>query len=440
MRHTIAIVGSGPAGLYAAEHLMKSRPGLEVDVFDRLPTPYGLVRIGVAPDHQGTKNVWRVFQRTAKRAELRFLGDVEIGRDLSLPELRRHYDAVVLAVGAPLDRELGVPGEHLHGVFSSQELTGWYNGHPDFSARHPDLAKSIETTGGIAVIGQGNVAVDVVRVLGRTPPEMLKTDLPAYARERIASAPIRDIYMIGRRGPAEASFTPVELRELGELAETVAVVDGSQLPETIQAKDPKDQKLKEKILEILRGYAQNDPASKRARLHIAFYSAPHEIVGESGRVKQLVLRRTRVEGGKAVETGETYTIDVGVVVKAIGYHVAPLEGVEMPKGATHYPNEGGKVGEGLWAVGWAKRGPSGVIATNRQDSMEVAERVLRELPPEPKPGPRAAIDAMLAERGVRVVTFADWEKIEKVEAERAKDGAPRCKVTSWDELRAIARS
>lgn len=439
MTHTIAIVGSGPGGFYAAEHLLKTRPGLKVDLFDRLPTPYGLVRIGVAPDHQGTKNVWRVFQRTAKRPELRFLGDVELGRDLTLSELRQHYDAVVLAIGAPIDRELGIPGEHLHGVLTSQELAGWYNGHPDFSGRHPDLAHSLQASGGIAVIGNGNVAVDVVRVLGRTPPEMLKTDLPTYASERIAAAPIRDVYMIGRRGPGEASFTPVELRELGELAETVAIVDGTQLPETIHAKDPKDQKLKEKILEILRGYSQHDPKSKRARLHIVFYAAPLEILGEEGRVKKLVLRKTKVEGGKAVETGETYTLDVGVVVKAIGYHVLPMDGLTVPKGATSYPNEGGRIDAGVWAVGWAKRGPSGVIATNRQDSIEVADRLVKELG-EPKHDPRPAIDAMLAERKVRPVTFGDWEKIEKLEIERAKDGAPRSKVTSWDELREIAKS
>ena len=438
MSHTIAIVGSGPGGFYAAEHLIKTRPGLKVDLIDRLPTPYGLVRIGVAPDHQGTKNVWRVFQRTAKRPELRFLGDVELGRDLSLAELRQHYDAVVLAIGAPIDRELGIPGEHLHGVLTSQELSGWYNGHPDWSHRHPDLANTLAQSGGVAVIGQGNVAVDVVRVLGRTPAEMTKTDLPAYASERIAAAPIKDIYMIGRRGPGEASFTPVELRELGELAETVAVVDGTQLPETLHAKDPKDQKLKEKLLEILRGYSKNDPASKRARLHILFYSAPHEILGEEGKVNKLVLKKTRVENGKAVDTGETLTLDVGVVVKAIGYHVKPLEGLTVPKGATSYPNENGKIADGVWAVGWAKRGPSGVIATNRQDSIEVADRLLKELG-EPKADPRASIDALLAERSVNVVTFTDWEKIEKIEGERAKDGAPRCKVTDWDELREVAK-
>lgn len=439
MSHSIAIVGSGPSGFYATEAIIKARPDARVDLYDRLPTPYGLVRVGVAPDHQGTKNVWRVFQRTAKRPEVRFLGDVELGRDLSLAELRQHYDAVVLAIGAPVDRALGVPGEELHGVIGSGPFTCWYNGHPDFSGLSPDLEGLTAESGGIAVIGNGNVAVDVVRVLGRIASEMTKTDLPAYASERIERAQIRDIYMIGRRGPGEASFTPVELRELGELAETVAVVDAKDLPETLTAKDPKDQKLKEKILEILRGYSRNDPESKRARLHILFYSAPAEIVGENGRVKQLVLDRTRVENGKAVLTGEKTTLDVGIVIKAIGYHVRPLEGLCDATTSTCYPNTEGRVDDGLWAVGWAKRGPSGVIATNRQDSINVVDRLVKELAPEAKPDPRAAIDALLASRGKKPVTFADWEKIEQVEHERAIEGAPRAKVTAWDELRGLAR-
>lgn len=418
---------------------MKARPDARVDLIDRLPTPYGLVRIGVAPDHQGTKNVWRVFQRTAKRPEVRFLGDVEIGRDLALAELRAHYDAVVLAIGAPLDRELGVPGEELRGVFASGPITSWYNGHPDFSSLAPDLEGLTRESGGIAVIGNGNVAVDIVRVLGRIASEMTRTDLPPYASERIARANIKDIYMIGRRGPGEASFTPVELRELGELAETVAVVDGTDLPKSLTAKDPKDQKLKEKILEILRGYSENDPKSKRARLHILFYSAPAEIVGEDGRVTKLLLDRTRVENGKAVMTGDQVTLDVGIVIKAIGYHVRPLEGLHVTSKETCYPNHEGRIEPGLWAVGWAKRGPSGVIATNRQDSIGVVDRMLKELLHDAKPDPRPIIDSLLAARGKKPVHFTDWEKIEQAEHDRAIDGAPRSKVTSWDELRALAR-
>lgn len=429
MHHSIAIVGSGPAGFYAAEAIAKARPDAHVDVLDRLPTPYGLVRSGVAPDHQGTKNVWRVFQRTAHRPNVRFLGNVEMGRDVSLAELRDVYDAVVLAIGAPIDRELGVPGEHLRGVMGSGPFTSWYNGHPDHSSAEPDL-----DTSHVAIIGNGNVAVDVARVLGRTPPEMVRTDLPEYASARIARAPLTDIYMIGRRGPAEASFTPVELRELGELANTVAVVDPAQLPESVTAKDPKDQKLKEKILDILRGYSRNDPTSKPVRLHIVFYSAPVEVLGEGGRVKALRLAKTRVEGGKCLLTDETYEIPAGVVIKAIGYYARPLTGIDCRPSATCYPNVDGRIADGLWAVGWAKRGPSGVIATNRQDSIDVAEKLMKELPAEHKKHARERIDALLKERGVRVVRFSDWEKIEREEHARAREGAPRTKITEWREL------
>ncbi|UJR82136.1 FAD-dependent oxidoreductase [Sandaracinus amylolyticus] len=435
MAHTIAIIGSGPAGFYAAEGIVKARPDAQVDIFDRLPTPYGLVRSGVAPDHQGTKNVWRVFQRTAQRPQVRFLGNVEMGRDVSLHELRDAYDAVVLAIGAPIDRELGVPGEHQRGVIGSHPFTSWYNGHPDWSGFDPDLDSSH-----IAIIGNGNVAVDVARVLGRTPPEMVKTDLPAYASERIARAPLTDIYMIGRRGPGEASFTPVELRELGDLANTVAVVDGSQLPASIAAKDPKDQKLKDKILEILRGYSQNDPQSKPVRLHIMFYAAPHEVLGDGDKVTGLRLMKTKVENGRAVSTGETIDLPVGVIVKAIGYYCRPIEGLPMPECSTCYPNTDGHVGENLWAVGWAKRGPSGVIATNRGDSLEVVDRMLKTLPEgSAKTGGRETIDGLLKQRGVHVVTFSDWEKIEKHEHETAQEGAPRVKLTEWEHLLDKAR-
>lgn len=429
MAHTIAIIGSGPAGFYAAEAIVKAHEDAAVDLFDRLPTPYGLVRSGVAPDHQGTKNVWRVFQRTAQRPQVRFLGNVEMGRDVSLAELREAYDAVILAIGAPVDRELGVPGEHQRGVIGSGPFTSWYNGHPDWSGLDPDLDASH-----VAIIGNGNVAVDVARVLGRTPPEMVKTDLPAYASAHIERAPLTDIYMIGRRGPTEASFTPVELRELGDLARTVAVVDGSQLPESVTAKDPKEQKLKEKILDILRGYAKNDPASKPVRLHILFYAAPHEVLGDGDKVTGLRLMRTKVENGRAIATGETFDLPVGVIIKAIGYYCRPIAGLDVPERSTCYPNDGGHVEGNLWAVGWAKRGPSGVIATNRADSIEVVERMLKTLPAERKAGAREKIDALLRERGAKVVSFADWERIEAREHGSAAEGAPRVKITEWRAL------
>jgi NADPH-dependent glutamate synthase beta subunit-like oxidoreductase len=435
MTYSIAVVGSGPSGFYAAEHLIKSLPGCELDLIDRLPTPYGLVRFGIAPDHQGTKNVWRVYQRTAKRPELRYVGMVELGRDVSLAELRERYDAVVLACGALIDKKLGVPGEELPGVVDSADLSGWYNGHPDKQGFTPDLSVK-----DVVVIGNGNVAVDVVRVLGRTPTEMLATDLPSYASLALGKKGIRKITMLGRRGPGEASFTPVELRELGELEQTVATVDAAELPESVHAPDPNQQKLKDKILEILRGYSRNDPTSKPCELRIGFCGAPVAIVGE-GRVEGIVVERTEVRDGKAVMTGERRTIPAGMVVKAIGYSVTPIEGIATRPGAASYPNEGGRIDEGLWAVGWAKRGPSGVVATNRGDAIEAMEKLLAELRPKaPKGGARAKLDALLAERGVRPTGFVDWEKIEKVEAERAGATAPRCKVTSWAELEQIARS
>lgn len=437
MPFTIAIVGSGPAGFYAAEAIIKARPDAQVDLFDRLPTPYGLVRSGVAPDHQGTKNVWRVFQRTAQRPQVRFLGNVELGRDLHLHEMREAYDAVVLAIGAPIDRELGVPGEHQRGVLGSGPFTSWYNGHPDWSGFDPDLDSSH-----IAIIGNGNVAVDVARVLARTPPEMVKTDLPGYASSRISRAPLTDIYMIGRRGPGEASFTPVELRELGDLDRCVAVVDPAHLPDSVTAGDPKDQKLKDKILEILRGYSRNDPASKPVRLHIVFYSAPQEVLGDGDKVTGLRLARTRVENGRAVTTGETYDLPVGVIIKAIGFYCRPIEGLPMPERSTCYPNVDGHVDGNLWAVGWAKRGPSGVIATNRADSIAVVERLLKTLPEgtEGKAGARARVDALLAERRVKVISFADWERIEAREHAAAQEGAPRVKITEWTHLLECAHS
>lgn len=431
MSFAFAIVGTGPSGFYAAESLLKARPGCTIDLFDRLPTPYGLVRSGIAPDHQSTKNVWRVYQRIAKKPEVRFLGNVELGRDVSLHELREAYDAVVLAVGSPVDKKLGIPGEDLPGVVGSAQVSGWYNGHPDWSGKPPPLGKRI------VVIGQGNVAVDITRVLGRNREEMAKTDLPSYAKDAIEAAGIESLHMVGRRGPIEAAFGPVELRELGELARTVALVDASQLPEHIHTDDPKQQMLREKIVETLKGYAAHDPESKPARLHIRFYSAPVEIVG-TDRVEGIVFEKTRVTDGRAILTGERTTVPCDLVVRAIGYEVRPLEGIDSKPGSGFYPNEGGRIAQALFAVGWAKRGPTGVVATNRQDSSEVVTRLVAELPADGKGGARERVDGLLRERGVKVVTFDDWEKIEKVELERAEGGAPRQKVTEWSELLGLA--
>ncbi len=432
MSYSVAIVGSGPAGFYCAEAICKKAPEVRIDILDRLPTPYGLVRSGVAPDHQGTKNVWRVFHRTAQRPQVRFLGNVEVGRDIGVDELVEMYDAVVLAVGAVVDRKLGIEGEDLPGVYGSGAFTSWYNGHPDFAELSPELRGP-----GIAVIGNGNVAVDVVRVLGRTRDEMAKTDLPDYAMRSIEASEYTDIYMLGRRGPMEASFTTAELRELGDMSQTVAVVESAQLPETAEADDPKQQKLKEKILDTLRGYSQHDPDSLPKRLHMRFFAAPVRILG-TDHVEGIEIAVTKVENGRAMRTGETYVLPVGTVISAIGYTAIPLEGVPISEWGTCYANDDGKIRDRLWAVGWAKRGPSGVIATNRQDSGAVAHMLLGELTGDGRSGPEA-LDHQLAQRGAAPVHYSHWERIDELERNEAAEGAPRKKITSRDALLKAAR-
>lgn len=427
MTQKVAIVGSGPAGFYCAEAICKKAPEVRIDIIDRLPTPFGLVRSGVAPDHQGTKNVWRVFHRTAHREQVRFVGNVEVGRDVDVCDLLELYDAVVLAVGATVDRKLGIEGEELLGVYGSGEITAWYNGHPDYAGLAPELVGP-----GIAVIGNGNVAVDVVRVLGRVRDEMVETDIPEYAMRTIEAADYTDIYMLGRRGPTDASFTTAELRELGAMEETVALVDPAQLPDGVTADDPKQQKLKEKILGTLRDYSQNDPGSKMKRLHMKFFASPVRVLGES-RVEGLEVAVTEVRDGRAVKTGETYVLDVGTVITAIGYTAIPLDGVPIADWGTCYANEDGKIQDRLWAVGWAKRGPSGVIATNRKDSGEVAHMLLEELEDGDRKGGEG-LDHLLKERGARPVLYEDWERIDEAEQANAPEGAPRRKLTSLEDL------
>ncbi|MFK7987327.1 MAG: FAD-dependent oxidoreductase [Sandaracinaceae bacterium] len=429
MTQSVAIVGSGPAGFYCAEAICKKAEHVQVDIIDRLPTPYGLVRSGVAPDHAGTKNVWRVFQRTARREQVRFLGNVELGRDVSVDELLERYDAVVLACGVTDDRPLGIEGAELPGVYGSRAFTAWYNGHPDFADRPPELRGP-----GIAVIGNGNVAVDVVRVLGREGEEMAKTDIPPDAMKVIEAADFTEIYMLGRRGPVQSSFTTAELRELGAMTTTVALVDAAQLPETVAMDDPKQKKMKEKIVGTLRGYTENQPDDKPKRLHMRWYASPIRILGDE-RVEGLECAVTALdENGRPQPTGETFVLEVGTIISAIGYVAPELEGVERSEWKTSYRNDEGKIRDGLWAVGWAKRGPSGVIATNRKDSTAVADKLLEELG-SGKPG-GAAMDALLGERGVRVVSFEDWERIDAAEVEGAEP-ASRRKITRIADMIAV---
>ncbi|MFQ5972380.1 MAG: FAD-dependent oxidoreductase [Alphaproteobacteria bacterium] len=424
----IAIVGSGPGGFYAAEALLRRVEDCRVDILERLPTPYGLIRGGVAPDHQSTKRVSRAFERTALDPRVRYYGNVEVGRDVTIDELRAAYDAVVLAVGAPLDNRLGIPGEDKTGVIGSAAFVGWYNAHPDFKDLAPDL-----DTRAVAVIGNGNVAIDVARVLVKTPAEMAASDLPDYAAQAIHRSPLRDVYMIGRRGAVEAKFTNVELREMGQLEASAPVVDPEQLPDSVVGDySDRDRRLREKNLATLREFASMDPAAKPRRVHFLFYAKPVEVLG-GARVEGLRLERTRVDGGRATGTGEYFELACGLVIPAIGYHSQPLEGAPFDESRGIVANTDGRVEKGLYAAGWIKRGPTGVIGTNKPDGATAAEQICAEISPADKPG-HSALERLLGERGVRWVTFADWQRIEQAETENASPGAPRRKFVTIAEM------
>jgi adrenodoxin-NADP+ reductase len=422
----VAIIGSGPAGFYTADALLKSGADVEIDIIERLPTPYGLIRAGVAPDHAKTKNVARTYERIAQHERVRYFGNVEVGRDVSIDELRGLYDAVVLATGAPTDRGLGIPGADKKGVIGVAAFVGWYNGHPDFVDLDPPL-----DTERVVVIGVGNVAVDVARVLVKTPQEMAGTDLCEHAARVIHAAPVSDVFMVGRRGPAQAKFSNVELREMGHLENAYPVIDAAVVPDRVPGDvSERDARMIERNLATLRGFAEAEPAGREKRVHFLFYASPVEILGGDGgddRVTGIRFERTRVdEHGRAHGTGEHFEIACGLVIPAIGYRSEPLAGVPFDDKAQRSVNDDGRVGPGLYAVGWIKRGPSGVIGSNKPDGDAAAAQILEDITAPAKPG-RAAFEALLAKKGVRSVSFADWQAIDRAEAAAATAGAPRRK-------------
>lgn len=422
MLHHIAIVGSGPSGLFCADALLRQKPELKIDVFDRLATPYGLVRFGVAPDHQGTKAVTRQFDRLFGNPNLRFLGNIAVGRDLPLAELTAHYDAVILALGAHADRPLGIPGEDLPGRYGSMAFVGWYNGHPDFRALNPLLDRP-----GAAVIGMGNVAIDIVRVLGKTPAEMASSDLTAHAAEAIAKAPLTDLYILGRRGPVEASFTSAELAELGRLERVRPVVNRADLPEALPAGiDPNEAKVKEKNLSLLHEFAARAD-DKPIRLHFLFHAAPEALLG-GGRVEQLKIK------------GIEKALNVGTAISAIGYRTATEGDLPQADARGLLANESGRIAPGLYVVGWAKRGPSGTIPTNRAEAKAVADLVLADFANDTAPAKPGCIelDKRIAARGVAVIDWNGWKRIEAAETAGAKPGSPRTKLADWGDLHRTA--
>ena len=436
----VAVVGSGPAGFYAAGTLLGADVPVEVDLIERLPTPWGLVRLGVAPDHPKIKSVSRAFEKIALQPGFRFLGNVEVGRDISHDELLEHYDAVVYAVGAQTDRHMGIPGEDLPGSWAATEFVAWYNGHPDFQELQFDLSGERAV-----VIGNGNVAVDVARMLALTPEELATTDTTIAAIEGFSNAGIKEIVMVGRRGPAQAAFTTPELQELGKLAGADVIVD----PADLEGAEPTDTN-SERNLVVLREYAAREPSGKPKRLVLNFLQSPVAILGEE-RVEGIDLVRNQLDSNdRAVATGEHETLQCGLVFRSVGYHGVELPGVSFDDASGTIPNQGGRVVDhmgnfvpGVYSAGWIKRGPTCVIGTNKKDAAETGELLLEDAAAgrlEPKPdATAAALDDLLAERGVRVVEYAGWTAIDEVERSAgANSSRPRVKLCSWDELLAAA--
>lgn len=436
----VAIIGSGPAGFYAAEALLKrANPVVDVDMFDRLPTPYGLVRGGVAPDHQKIKSVSRVFASTAARPTFRFLGNVQLGRDVTVEDLRRHYHQIVYATGNEADRRLGIPGEGIWRCTPASVFVGWYNGHPDYRKAMIDL--SVRR---VAVVGNGNVAVDVARILLRTPAELERTDVAAHALEALRESRVREVWMLGRRGPAQAAFTPPEVRELDALTDADPVVDPAELAGLPEGEPGGN-------LEVLRSFVARRPRPDTKRLHLRFLVSPIEILADAGGgVAGVVLERNRLEtrpDGSVVArgTGRTEVLEVGMVLPAVGYAAYRIPGVPYDERTRTIANEDGRLVDpstraaipNEYVVGWARSGPRGLIGEHKKASAHVVEHMLadaagRELPPLP---PRDAIVGVLRARGVRLVSFTDWKQLDEIEVARgARRGAPRDKIVDVEAM------
>jgi ferredoxin--NADP+ reductase len=427
MRH-FAVVGSGPAGFYTAEALAKAYGDqARIDILDRYPVPYGLIRFGVAPDHQSLKAVAKRYDKVAESPGVGFIGNVCVGSDVSVDELLELYDAVILAIGAPNDRKLGIPGEELPGVIGSAEFVGWYNGHPDFA----DLAPPLDGSHA-AVIGNGNVALDCARILSKTRAEFDGSDIVGHALDALDKSAITTITILGRRGPHQIAMTPKELGELAHLEAALPVVDMSDFP-PVEADDALEPGQRKSVT-ILREFG-GIRANKRKTMVFDFFAKPLRIEGD-GHAERLIVERTELdEKGGARGTGETYEVPASLVISCIGYSTPPLAGVAYDERAGKFLNEGGRIAERLYCVGWARRGPTGTIGTNRPDGYEVAEAVAGAMPPGSSGGRGGgeALKTLLGERGVRATDFAAWRTIEAAEEAAARAGSPREKMVRVEE-------
>ncbi|MBK8906086.1 MAG: FAD-dependent oxidoreductase [Anaerolineaceae bacterium] len=447
----VAIVGAGPAGFYTAERLFKEKNiHITIDMYDRLPTPFGLVRNGVAPDHQKIKSVTKVFDRLAAKPEFRFFGNVELGSDISVEDLRQHYHQIVYTTGAQTDRYLDIPGIELKNSHPATEFVAWYNGHPDFRNYEFDLSQE-----SVAVIGVGNVAVDVARILCRTREELLETDIADYALEALSSSNVKEVYMIGRRGPAQAAFTPPEAKELGELigADTIVLPEEAELDPLSQASLADADRGTMRNIEIIQGLSEREPAGKPKRLILRFLVSPTELIGnEAGEVVAMRMAKNELyqtESGtlRSRTTDQVEEIPVGLVFRSIGYMGVPLPGVPFHERWGVILNEKGRVLNpdsnepvlGEYTAGWIKRGPSGVIGTNKPDAAETAECMLEDFadgktlnPAQPE---LEAATQMVQQKKPNYVSYEDWLRLDELEtAAGAEQGRPRVKFTEVEAM------
>lgn len=446
MTGSIAIIGSGPAGFYAAEALLNSGEALRVDIFERLPVPFGLVRYGVAPDHQKLKRVTAVFETVAAHPDFSFIGNVTAGRDVSFEELGAAYDAVILATGAISDRKLGIPGESLPGSHSATEFVSWYNGHPEFRDHSFDLSHPCA-----AIIGNGNVALDVCRILAKTPEDLASSDICDHALKVLSDSCITDIVVAGRRGPLQASFSIRELREFAAIPGVEAVFDPAEIDEASASSEEMDAAAR--ILTILKGFSHPDEPRKAARrVHFRFLLSPSRIEGE-GRAERVVLSRCKLEGEafarRAVATEAETELSAGLVLRSVGYRGTPLPGVPFDDAKGVIPSREGRVidrdGEtvsGHYTAGWIRRGPSGIIGTNRECAAETAEAVLADLRADRvarDPSLRSRLLSRLQAGAAQTVNLAGWHRIDQMEQTAgAAQGKPREKITSVAEMLAAA--
>ena len=452
----VAIIGAGPSGFYAADQILKDpETHAQVDLFDRLPTPYGLVRGGVAPDHPKIKSVTRVYERTAAKEGFRFFGNVEVGRDLHVADFEDHYHAVMYTFGAEADRELGIPGEDLPGCYAATAFVGWYNAHPDYADRdfHLDRAKRA------VVIGNGNVAMDVARMLALDDAELRKTDIADHAIDVLDNSSIEEIVVLGRRGPAQAAYTNPEIRELGELEEADVIVDPDEIgldPVSAAYLESGDADKTTRVnVEIVREFAAKAPDGKPKRVVLRFLASPVEIKG-GDKVESIVIGRNELADDdgtlRARDTGEREELECDLILRSVGYTGIPIDGVPFDEKRGTILNQHGRVLEehggmhriGHYTAGWIKRGPSGVIGTNKKDAQETVNHLLEDVgngdllsPSNPDPN---SIETLLKERGANYVSFSGWQKIDREEIGRGEPhGRPRVKFVKIDEMLEHAR-